>query len=41
MLEPFEERTLDRFLYHLTGQDMKKSLNMRLKLRYACLKRRK
>ena len=24
MLEPFEERALDRFLYHLTGQDMKK-----------------
>ena len=41
LLEPFEERTLDRFLYHLTGQDVKKSLKMRLKLRYACLKRRK
>lgn len=41
MLEPFEERTLDRFLYHLMGQDVKKSLKMRLKLRYACLKRRK
>ena len=38
MIEPFEERALDRFLYHLTGQDMKKSLGMWLKLRYACLK---
>lgn len=36
MLEPFEERALDRFLYHLTGQDMKKSLGMWLKLHYAC-----
>ena len=25
VLEPFEERALDRFLYHLTGQDMKKA----------------
>ena len=41
MLEPFEERALDRFLYHLTGQDMKKSLGMWLKLHYACLKKRK
>lgn len=41
VLEPFEERALDRFLYHLTGQDMKKSLGMWLKLRYACLKKRK
>ncbi len=40
-LEPFEERALDRFLYLLTGQDMKKSLKMRLKLRYACLRNRK
>lgn len=40
MLEPFEERALDRFLYHLTGQDMKKSLGMWLKLHYACLKKR-
>ncbi len=41
VLEPFEERALDRFLYHLTGQDMKKSLGMWLKLHYACLKKRK
>lgn len=41
VLEPFEERALDRFLYHLTGQDMKKSLGIWLKLRYACLKKRK
>lgn len=40
VLEPFEERTLDRFLYHLTGRDIKKSWKMRWKLRYACLRKR-
>lgn len=36
-LEPFEERALDLFVQRLWGRNVKKSWEMRLKLRYACL----
>ena len=37
VLEPFEERALDLFVQRLWGRNVKKSWEMRLKLRYACL----